>query len=269
MNEPDRLVLYALEEGVATLTLNRPQQLNALDVAMMQALRLAVERAVGDPGAHVIVIGGAGEHFMAGGDLREFDSRLALAPLARLQAFQAMIEQWINPAVLALRGTHRPVLCAVRGACAGFGLSLMLGCDLAIAADNAYFATAYASIGQSPDGGGSAFLSRIVGPRKAAELYLLGERIDAAQALQLGLVSRVVPAAELETATRTLAARLASGPRHAYGEIKRLLAAAPERDLAAQLQAEAEAFARCGATQDFAEGVRAFLEKRKPVFSGK
>lgn len=268
MSELDTLVLHDLREGVATLTLNRPQQLNALNVPMMQALRLAVERAVGDPAAHVIVIRGAGDHFMAGGDLREFDAHLGLVPQARQQAFQAMIEQWINPAVLALRATHRPVLCAVQGACAGFGLSLMLACDLAFAAHDAYFATAYVSIGQSPDGGGSALLQRIVGARKAAELYLLGERIDARQALDLGIVNRVVPASELGTAVAELAARLARGPRHAYGEIKRLLAAAPERELAAQLQAEAEAFARCGATADFAEGVRAFLAKRKPGFSG-
>lgn len=260
-------VKVQVRDGVATLTLNRPQQLNALSVEMMQALRLAAQRVTGDPAAHVIVIEGAGEHFMAGGDIRDFDAHLALDAPARLQAFQAMIEQWINPMVLALRQSHQPVICAVRGACAGFGMSLMLACDLALAADNAYFATAYASIGLSPDGGGTYFLPRVVGTRKASELMLLSERIDARQALELGLVSRVVPLADLDQEVAHLARRLLAGPRHAYGEIKRLLNASQAQDLAAQLQAEGLAFGRCSATGDFAEGIRAFLEKRKPSFS--
>jgi 2-(1,2-epoxy-1,2-dihydrophenyl)acetyl-CoA isomerase len=262
-------VAFELREGVATLTLDRPQQLNALSVGMMQALRGAVERAVVDPAAHVIVVRGAGEHFMAGGDIRDFDAQLGLEPLARLQAFQGMIEHWINPAILALRQTHQPVLCAVRGACAGFGMSLMLACDLALAADNAYFSTAYASIGLSPDGGGSFFLPRIVGSRKAAELMLLAERIDAQQALALGLLNRVVPQADLDAEVARLARRLADGPRHAYGEIKRLLHASQGQDLPTQLAAEASAFGRCSATVDFGEGVRAFLGKRKPSFAGR
>jgi 2-(1,2-epoxy-1,2-dihydrophenyl)acetyl-CoA isomerase len=257
-----------LRDGIAALTLNRPQQLNALSVEMMQALSEAVGRVAADSAAHVIVIRGAGEHFMAGGDIRDFHAHLGLEPLARLQAFQGMIDRWINPMVLALRQTHQPVVCAVRGACAGFGLSLMLACDLALAADNAYFSTAYAAIGLSPDGGGTFFLPRTVGWRKAAELMLLAERIDARQALELGLVGRVVPAADLDAEVERLARRLAAGPRHAYGEIKRLLHSAQTNDLAAQLAAEGLAFGRCSATADFAEGVRAFLEKRKPAFSG-
>jgi len=261
-------VLVDIRDGVATLTLNRPQALNALSVEMMQALRLGAERVVADTAVQVIVIRGAGEHFMAGGDIKDFHAHLRLDPPARLQAFQAMIEQWINPTVLALRHAHQPVIGAVRGACAGFGLSLMLGCDLALAADNAYFATAYAHIALSPDGGGTWFLPRIVGTRKAAELMLLAERISATQALELGLVNRLVPPDRLEEETARLASRLQAGPRHAYGEIKRLLNRAGTADLAGQLQAEAESFARCSATNDFAEGVEAFLAKRKPAFRG-
>lgn len=262
-------VTVQVESGIARLTLNRPQQLNALSVEMMKGLRQAVEAVVGDMAVHVIVIAGAGEHFMAGGDIRDFDSHLHLEPLARLRAFQEMIDQWINPAVLALRQTHQPVLCAVRGACAGFGMSLMLACDLALAADNAYFATAYASIALSPDGGGTYFLPRIAGSRKAAELMLLSERLDARQALELGLINRVVAAADLDAQAQQLARRLADGPRHAYGEIKRLLHSSAANDLASQLAAEGLAFGRCSATMDFAEGVRAFLEKRKPDFKGR
>jgi 2-(1,2-epoxy-1,2-dihydrophenyl)acetyl-CoA isomerase len=261
-------VAVAVEEGVATLTLDRPQSLNALSVEMMQQLRRSVEAVLADPSAQVIVIKGAGEHFMAGGDIGDFDAHLALDPPARLNAFRAMIEQYINPTVLALNATHRPVICSVRGACAGFGMSLMLGCDLAMAADSAYFTMAYAAIGLSPDGGGTYFLPRIVGARKAAELMLLSERIGAAQALELGLVNRVVPAAELDAETAALAQRLTRGPRHAYGEIKRLLNGSSQRSLVDQLHAEGESFSRCAATADFAAGVRAFMEKRPPRFSG-
>jgi 2-(1,2-epoxy-1,2-dihydrophenyl)acetyl-CoA isomerase len=266
MNETVRV---QVDDGIATLTLNRPQVLNALSVEMMQQLRRAVEGVVAEAAAQVIVIEGAGEHFMAGGDIKDFDAHLSLEPQARLQAFQAIIEQWINPTVLALRGSHQPVICAVRGACAGFGLSLMLACDLALAADNAYFATAYSQLALSPDGGATYFLPRVLGTRKAAELLLLSERIAAPQALELGLVNRVVPLADLDRETLDLARRLRDGPRHAYGEIKRLLNASQNRDLAGQLQAEAASFARCSATLDFAEGIRSFLGKRRPSFSGR
>lgn len=258
-----------VSDGIATLTLNRPQQLNVLSVAMMQALRLAVERIAADAAVEVVIVRGAGEHFMAGGDIREFHSHLQLPPADRLPTFQAMIEQWINPTVLALRGLHQPVIAQVNGACAGFGLSLMLVCDLVVAADDAVFTTAYSAIALSPDGGQSHFLPRVVGMKKAMELLLLAERFDAQQALALGLVNRVVPAAELEAATQELALRLKSGPRHAYGEVKRLLNSTFDTTLAEQLKAEADAFAHCSATQDFEEGVRAFVEKRKPGFRGR
>ncbi len=263
------LVLTEIRDGIATVTLNRPQQLNALSVEMIEQWSSAAQRVVADEAVQVIVIRGAGEHFMAGGDIRDFHARLGLEPLARLQAFQAIIERWVNPAVLALRGAHQPVVCAVQGACAGLGMSLMLGADLVLAAENAYFSTAYASIGLSPDGGGTWFLPRIVGTRKAAELMLLAERLSAQQALELGLVNRLVAPDRLEEQTQQLALRLKSGPRHAYGEIKRLLNRVGTLDLAGQLQAEAESFARCSATDDFAEGVSAFLAKRRPDFCGR
>lgn len=262
-------VIVGIDAGIATLTLNRPQTLNALSVEMMQALRLATERVVADPAVQVIVIAGAGEHFMAGGDINDFHAHLSLDAPARLQAFQAMIEQYINPTMLALRHTHQPVIAAVRGACAGFGMSLMLASDLALAADNAYFTTAYAWLGLSPDGGGTYFLPRIVGARKAAELMLLAERLSAEQALALGLVNRVVPLVDLDRETALLGHKLANGPRHAMGEIKRLLNATHERTLAGQLAAEAESFGRCSATADFAEAVRAFVGKTTPRFTGK
>lgn len=262
-------VLLHIEDGVATLTLNRSAALNALSMEMMQDLARAVAELRGRRDLAVVVLTGAGEHFMAGGDLNDFARHLDLSAPARLANFKAMIEQYVNATVTALQGLHQPVIAKVRGACAGFGLSLVLGCDLAVCADDAKFTTAYAAIGLSGDGGVSYFLPRLVGSRKALELLLLAERFDAAEALRLGLVTRVVPAAELDAEVGRLAARLQAGPRHAYGEIKRLVQASFDTRLESQLQSEAEAFARCSATQDFAEGVRAFLEKRKPEFEGR
>ncbi|ATE61282.1 enoyl-CoA hydratase/isomerase family protein [Thauera sinica] len=258
--------LLDVASGVATLTLNRPGALNALSVEMMQDLSAAARELAGRKDVGVVVVTGAGDHFMAGGDLKDFARHLHLSPEARLAAFKAMIVQYINPTVETLQSLGQPVVAKVRGACAGFGLSLMVGCDLAVCADDATFATAYSAIGLPGDGGASYFLPRIVGRRKAAELLLLGERFDAAQALRLGLVNRCVPAAELDAEVGLLAERLASGPRHAYAEIKRLLADSHGNQIESQLQSEAEAFARCGATADFAEGVTAFLEKRRAVF---
>lgn len=261
--------LLTVEGGLATLVLNRPAALNALSVEMMQDLSRAVTELRGRKDVEVVVITGAGEHFMAGGDLNDFAKHLHLSAPARLATFKAMIEQYVNATVTALQGLHQPVIAKVRGACAGFGLSLTLGCDLVVCAEDAKFTTAYAAIGLSGDGGVSYFLPRLVGSRKALELLLLTERFDAAEALRLGLVTRAVPAAELDAEVGRLAARLQTGPRHAYGEIKRLVQASFDTRLESQLQSEAEAFARCSATQDFAEGVTAFLEKRKPGFGGR
>ena len=259
-------VTYEVSDHVARLTLNRPQSLNALNLAMIEDLRLATARAEVDPAVRALLITGAGEHFMAGGDLKDFARRLPLSTEARHAHFRALIEQHINTTVKLLQSLPQPVIASVRGACAGFGLSLMAGCDLAIAADDAKFTTAYAAIALSGDGGASYFLPRIVGRRKAAELLLLAERFDAAEAVRLGLVNRVVPAAELDAEVARLASRLLAGPRDAYAEIKRLVAESHDAALESQLQSEAEAFARCSATADFGEGINAFFDKRKPAF---
>ncbi len=261
-------VLLDVADGVATITLNRPAQLNALSVEMMEDL-YAVARSLREhKGVEVVVLTGAGEHFMAGGDLNDFARHFDLKRQARLVAFRAIIEKHVNPSVEIFQSLAQPVVAKVRGACAGFGLSLMLGADLAICADTAKFTTAYSAIGLPADGGMSYFLPRVVGTRKAMELLMLADRFDAAEALRLGLVNRVVTADELDTATDALVARLRHGPRHAYGEIKRLLGASLDERLETQLQSEAEAFARCAATADFEEGVTAFLGKRKPQFRG-
>jgi len=161
------------------------------------------------------------------------------------------------------------VIASVEGAAAGFGMSLMLACDLAIAAETSYFSLAYISIATSPDGSGTFFLPRIVGLRRAMEISLLGERFDAKRAFELGLINRVVTAERLGAETEALAARLAKGPTHAYGATKRLLNASLDRPLEAQLEAEAMSFANCSTTADFVEGITAFTEKRKPAFKGR
>ncbi len=260
-------ILLEVSEGVATVTLNRPEVLNALSDDMVAALVEVMTRVEADPAARCVVLRGAGDHFMAGGDVKGFHGRLAETPAKRSAHFRAKIHK-LHPAIVAMRRMPKPVVASLRGAAAGFGLGLALATDLAIAAEDAYFTLAYCLIGTSPDGGSSFHLPRIVGLRKAMEIALLGERFNAETAQRLGLVNWVVPSEELEAETAKLAARLARGPGHALAETKALLNASLDNAFEAQLALEVESFASCAATQDFAEGVTAFVEKRKPKFTG-
>ena len=165
-------VLLNVTDGVATLTLNRPNALNALSFEMMEALSAATLQLIRRDDLRVVVIEGAGDHFMAGGDLKDFASQLHLSPESRMATFRATIEQHVNRSVEAFAALRVPVIARVHGACAGYGLSMALGCDMVVAADNAYFTTAYSSIALSGDGGVSWFLPRIVGRHKAFELLL-------------------------------------------------------------------------------------------------
>lgn len=174
----------------------------------------------------------------------------------------------LHHAILALRRAPKPVLASVHGAVAGAGVSLMAAADLAIAAEGTKFALAYSRIGTSPDGGATYFLPRLIGVRKALELMLLADPIDAQAALRLGIVNWVTGAERLASETESIARRLAQGATLAFAETKRLVNQCHDQTLAAQLNAEVEAFARCAATRDFAEGVAAFVEKRKPNFKG-
>jgi len=256
-------VLYSVSDGVATILLNRPQVMNALDAAMITALREAAERAETDHAARALVIRGAGPAFLAGGDVSMFHASLPRMPqLVREGAAE------FHKAILALRRAPKPVLASVHGAVAGAGVSVMAAADLAIAAEGTKFTMAYSRLGTSPDGGATWMLPRLVGARKAFELIALSDTIDAREALALGLVNRVVGAEPLAAETEALARRLAQGATAAIAEIKRLLNQGWDATLAAQLDAEVEAFARCAGTRDFAEGVTAFVEKRKPNFKG-
>ncbi|MCC7325807.1 MAG: enoyl-CoA hydratase/isomerase family protein [Burkholderiales bacterium] len=258
-------LLVARDGPVATLTLNRPESLNALDYTLMDALVEAAADVAADDALRVVVLRGAGRHFMAGGDLNTFAGELAKPPERRNADFQAMIAR-LHAAIETFHRMPHPLVGGVHGAVAGFGLSLMNVCDLVIAADDAYFASAYRAIGLTPDGGGSWSLPRIVGMRRAMEIMLLGERFDAQAALAWGLVNRVVPADLLDTAVGAVAQSLADGPVLALRSAKRLLRESSGRSLSEQLAAEATSFGACAGTADFAEGIRAFLEKRQARF---
>ncbi len=262
MNET---LLLARDGAVATLTLNRPESLNALDLDMIDALVAHTSALAGDTAVRCVVIEGAGKHFMAGGDIRMFAERLAVPPADRQRQFIRIIER-VHVAIEQLQRMPQPVVASVRGAVAGFGLSLMAACDLAVAADTAYFTSAYRHIGVTPDGGSTWTLPRVVGIKKAMEIVLLGDRFDAQEALRLGLVNRVVPEAALAEATGSIAGALATGPALAMTNGKRLINQSLSQSLSAQLAAEAASFAACAARPDFAEGIQSFLAKRPPRF---
>jgi 2-(1,2-epoxy-1,2-dihydrophenyl)acetyl-CoA isomerase len=258
-------VLLTRDGPVATLTLNRPDALNALDFAMVDALVARTAEVAADDSLHVVVLRGAGKHFMAGGDIRTFATELDKPPAARSERFLRMIGR-LHAAIESLHRMPHPVVACVHGAVAGFGLSLMNACDLVVAADSAYFASAYRQIALTPDGGGSWWLPRITGMRKAMEILLLGERFGAAEALALGIVNKVVPAAELDAATAAMVRSLADGPVQALRNTKRLVRESVGRTLSQQLDAEAVSFAACAGRADFVEGITAFLAKRPPRF---
>jgi 2-(1,2-epoxy-1,2-dihydrophenyl)acetyl-CoA isomerase len=258
-------VLLARDGPVATLSLNRPAARNALDFDMVDALVAQTTAVAADASLRVVVLAGSGAHFMAGGDIRTFADGLSLAPADRQRRFQRMVED-VHVAIENLHRMPQIVIGRVQGAVAGLGLSLMNACDLVFAADDAFFTSAYRHVALSPDGGASWMLPRLVGLRRAMEILLLAERFDAAEALRLGLVSRVVPAAELDGAVMAMARSLAGGPGRALANARRLVRDAATRSLPEQLQAEAVSFGQCAADPDFAEGVRAFLEKRPPTF---
>ena len=260
-------VVVERHEGVLDITLNRPEILNAVNRETIAALSAAVGEAAEDRAVRVVLLRGAGTEMRAGGDITMFAELIRLTPAERLKALYQIVDT-LHPLLIRMRHMPKPVVAAVQGAAAGFGLSLVLAADLALAAEDTVFTSGYILLGTSPDGGMTATLPHIVGLKHAAELMLLGDRFDAQRALALGLINRIVPADALAAEAAALTARLAAGPTHAYGRTKGLLRATLGDGFDAQLRRETESFAACAATEDFAEGVRAFLEKRRPVFTG-
>jgi len=258
---------YEMDGQVAYLTMNRPEARNALSLEMRTEIRDRLQEAELDDNIRCVVLRGAGEHFLAGGDVKSFMAFTELPPEERRLTFINRIHA-LNSIMYAMRRLNKPVIASVRGAAAGAGVSLALCCDLVVASEDAFFTLAYAKIASSPDGGASYYLPRLVGTKRAMEIALLGDRFTAKEALGMGLINRVVPTEALATKTKELADRLANGPTRAYGNIKKLILAASDNSLDQQLQAEAEIFGETAMTDDWIEGVVAFNEKRKPDFKG-
>lgn len=260
-------VIFERRGAIGHIVLNAPETMNAIGLDMARELVAATQALAHDRSVRCVVLGAAGPNFMAGGDIRYFSDLLALPAAERDVQLSRLITE-VGIVVSHLRAMPIPVIGAVRGAVAGFGFSLMCACDLVVASSTTMCKLAYGQLGASPDGGGSYHLPRLLGERCAMEIALLDERMDAQRALALGLVSRVVADNTLETEVATLAARLAAQATGALGGTKRLISAAFDSTLAAQLEAERVCFLALAASDDFAEGVNAFIARRKPQFRG-
>jgi 2-(1,2-epoxy-1,2-dihydrophenyl)acetyl-CoA isomerase len=263
-------LLAALDDGVLTLTLNRPEARNAMSRAMNQALQQQLAAAELDPAVKCIVLTGAGKGFCAGGDVKGM-AAAGDGTVGALTIDEAIHRQRVNQRATAgkLFKMPKPTLAALPGAAAGAGLSLALACDLRLMASTAIMTTAFARVGFSGDYGGTYFLTQLVGSAKARELYFLSERVGADEALRLGLVNWVCAPEELAARTREIALRLASGPTVALRYMKENLNRAMAGEVDDCLDLEATHHIHCGQTEDHREATRAFVEKREPVFKGR
>ena len=262
MTEP---VLVAVEAGVQRITLNRPDKLNSFNSAMHALLRPAIERARSDASIRVVLLTGAGRGFCAGQDLSERDAR-AGGPDPDLGA---TLEKLYNPLIIAMRELPKPIVCAVNGVAAGAGASLALACDIVLAARSASFLQAFAKIALVPDAGSTYVLPRRVGMARAMGLALLADKLPAEDAERWGLIWKCCADDQLMAEAEALCARLAEAPTRALGLIKRALDASPGNTLEQQLTLERELQRAAGGSPDYREGVAAFLEKRKPQFTGR
>ena len=256
------LILESKQDGIATLTLNRPDKLNAINKDLAVALNESLGRMTTDKSLYVVVITGAGRAFCAGGDLgvigegRKKNDTTELEPLLRAGMH----------AVLKIRSMAQPVIAAVNGAAAGAGMNIALAADIRIASENASFGQNFINIGLFPDYGGTYFLPQLVGPSKAAEMFYTGDMIDAREALRLGIVSRIVPDAELGSETLKLAKKIADAPSVSIRAMKNALFGSHKLELEKALDDEVEQQLKCFRSPDCREGVTAFLEKRPPKF---
>jgi 2-(1,2-epoxy-1,2-dihydrophenyl)acetyl-CoA isomerase len=263
----DGPVLYRRQEGIATLTLNRPETLNAMNEPMMGEIEHLLIELEADAGVRVVILTGAGRAFSSGGDQKR-DGKAIPPSFFDGDPGGALIER-LNRCILRMQRLRKPIIGSINGVAAGAGMNLALATDLRIASDTARFLEAFARVGLVPDGGGTYFLPRLVGTAKAMELILLADVIDAQEALRIGLVNRVVPTDQLESETLKLAERLAQGPTVAYGLAKTGLYQGLGMSLEDVLNMEARNQAIAARSPDRAEGVAAFLEKRPPRFTGR
>jgi 2-(1,2-epoxy-1,2-dihydrophenyl)acetyl-CoA isomerase len=259
-------VLLEVADGVATITLNRPDAMNSLDVATKEALLAAVSRVADDPAARCLVLTGTGRAFCVGQDLKE---HIEILHSESSDALFRTVDEHYNPIVTALVGMRKPVIAAVNGVAAGAGASLAFACDLRIVADTAGFNLAFANVALSCDTGSSFTLQRLVGKARAIELLYFPRTVPAEEALELGLATQVVPAADLAEVVAALAARLAAGPTVALGAIRQSVEYAAGHDFAEAAAFESTQMTLTGATADHAAAVAAFIAKAKPVFEGR
>jgi 2-(1,2-epoxy-1,2-dihydrophenyl)acetyl-CoA isomerase len=260
MSEVSDRLLVSLEAGVKRVTFNNPARRNSIDFETMQRFTEAIKESFEDE-TRVIVITGAGDSFCAGADLQ--------AGLSGARDVTTDLREVINPGVLAMRSLPKPIIARVHGHAAGIGCNYALAADIIVASDQAFFSQAFIKIGLMPDGGGTYFLPRLVGYNKAFELMALGDPVPAQQAFEMGMINRVVAPAELNATVEAMAERLASAPAIALAKIKAGLANGLQSDLASALEFEAAGQGECFRSADFTEGVAAFLQKRKAVFTGK
>ncbi len=259
------MIQFEIQDNVAWITLNRPKAFNAINLKAVQELCDVANRCGSDKSVRAAVITGTGDKaFCAGGDVADF--------AANRDNIEVLVKEMtgaLHVAISRFAWMDAPLIGAYNGVVAGGGLGLALSCDLAIAAEHAKFTSAYTQIGYTPDGSSTFFMSRLLGRRRAMELFLTNRTLTAKEALDWGLVNRVVPATELIAEAKKLAFQLAQGPTRAHGGIKKLLNLAPTESLESQMERETRFIAASGSSEDGLEGVRAFVEKRKPKFIGK
>jgi 2-(1,2-epoxy-1,2-dihydrophenyl)acetyl-CoA isomerase len=257
-------ILFEISEGIARLTLNRPDKLNSFTAAMHLEVREALETVKADPSVRVLVLSGAGRGFCAGQDLGD----RAVAPGSAAVDLGESVEKFYGPLVLTLRSLPMPVICAVNGVAAGAGANLALAADIVIAAKSASFVEAFCRLGLIPDTGGTYFLPRAVGTARAMGLAMLGDKLSAEQAENWGLIWKCVEDAELATETAKLARHFAAAPTKGLARTKQAIYASPSNTLDQQLNLERDFMRELGNSHDYREGVNAFMEKRVPQFKG-